>query len=105
MIAFAGETIVNADEIIEQIRRQRAQLDALGVKSLGLFGSVARGETRADSDVDLLVAFDGPATFDRYMDLKLFLEELLGRRVDLVTERGLRKAVRPTIERDLHRVA
>ena len=105
MIAFVGETIVNADQIIEQIRRQRAQLDALGVKSLGLFGSVARGEARDDSDVDLLVAFDGPATFDRYMDLKFFLEELLGRRVDLVTERGLRKALRPTVERELRRVA
>lgn len=96
---------MNADEIIEQIRRQQGQLDALGVKSLGLFGSVARGEARADSDVDFLVAFDGPATFDRYMDLKFFLEELLGRRVDLVTERGLRKAVRPTVERELRRVA
>lgn len=105
MIAREGETIVNADEIIEEIRRQRAQLDALGVKSLGLFGSVARGEARTDSDVDLLVAFDGPATFDRYMDLKFFLEELLGRRVDLVTERGLREAVRPTVERELRRVA
>ena len=60
-----------------------------GVAELSVFGSVARGEAGPDSDVDLLVAFDGPATFDRHMDLKLFLEELLGRRVDRVTELGL----------------
>jgi hypothetical protein len=77
----------------------------LDVASLGLFGSVARGEERDDSDVDILVAFKGPATFDQYMDLKLLLEDTLGRRVDLVTERGLREALRPTIERELRRVA
>ena len=96
---------MSADEIIERIQSHRAQLDAFRVKSLGIFGSVVRGEERADSDVDVLVAFDGPATFDQYMDLKLFLEDLLGRRVDLVTERGLREAIRPVVERELRRVA
>ena len=96
---------MNADQIIERIRGLRPQLDALGVASLGLFGSVARGEERDDSDIDILVAFDGPATFDQYMDVKLLLEDALGRRVDLVTERGLREALRPTVERELRRVA
>ncbi len=96
---------MNANQIIDRIRGRRDQLDALGVRSLGLFGSVARGEERTDSDVDLLVAFDGPATFDQYIDLKLFLEDLLGRRVDLVTERGLREALRPVVERELRCVA
>lgn len=96
---------MNADQIIARIRGLRTQLDALGVASLGLFGSVARGEERDDSDVDVLVAFNGPATFDQYMDLKLLLEDALGRRVDLVTERGLREALRPIIERELRHVA
>ena len=82
---------MNADQIIERIRGLRSQLDTLGVASLGLFGSVARGEERDDSDIDILVAFDGPATFDQYMDVKLLLEDALGRRVDLVTEQGLRQ--------------
>jgi predicted nucleotidyltransferase len=77
----------------------------LSVASLGLFGSVARAEERDDSDVDVLVAYNGPATFDQYMDLKLLLEDALGRRVDLVTERGLREALRPIIERELRHVA
>ena len=55
--------------------------------------------------MDLLVRFNGPATFDRYMDLKLFLEDLLGRRVDLVTERALREEIRAHVEQDLLRVA
>ena len=75
------------------------------MSSLSLFGSVARGDATASSDVDLLVRFNGPATFDRYMDLKLFLEDLLGRRVDLVTEQALRKELRARVEQELLRVA
>jgi predicted nucleotidyltransferase len=96
---------MNANQVIERIQEQREQLDVFGVRSLALFGSVARGEEHSDSDVDLLVTFEGPATFDQYIDLKLFLEELIGRRVDLVTEGGLREALRPAIERELRRVA
>lgn len=55
--------------------------------------------------MDLLVAFEGLPTFDRYMGLKLFLEDLLGRRVDLVTEDALRPELRPAIEREAIRVA
>ena len=99
-----NETL-NRDGIIERIWMQRAQIAGMGVASLALFGSVARGEDGAASDVDLLVAFDGPATFDGYMDLKLFLEDLLERRVDLVTEQALREEVRPSVERELLRVA
>jgi hypothetical protein len=105
MIVLSGGMVMNADQIIARIRGLRTQLDALGVASLGLFGSVARAEERDDSDVDVLVAFNGPATFDQYMDLKLLLEDALGRRVDLVTERGLREALRPIIERELRHVA
>jgi len=105
MILDSGTMTMNADETIDRIRSLRAQIDTLGVASLSLFGSVARGEERDDSDVDILVAFNGPATFDQYIDLKLLLEDVLGRRVDLVTERGLREALRPTVERELRRVA
>jgi len=76
-----------------------------GVKRLGLFGSFAREEATERSDVDLLVEFVGPTNFDDYMDLKFRLEELLGRRVDLVTRKALRARLRPHIERDLIDVA
>ncbi|MFN0087567.1 MAG: nucleotidyltransferase family protein [Blastocatellia bacterium] len=70
------------------------------VKRLTLFGSAARDEMREDSDIDVLVEFDGPATFDGYMDLKFFLENILNRPVDLVTQKGLRKEVRPFVEKE-----
>jgi uncharacterized protein len=82
-----------------EIRKQFAVAD------LRVFGSVARGESRADSDVDVLVTFDGPATFDRFMDLRIYLEELLGGHVDLVTRAAVRPEMRTRIEREAIRVA
>ena len=70
------------------------------MESLRLFGSVARGEADADSDVDLLVSFRQTLTFSGFMKLRIFLEDLLGTRVDLITELGLREGVRPFVEKD-----
>ncbi|MCL4682938.1 MAG: nucleotidyltransferase family protein [Rhodocyclaceae bacterium] len=75
------------------------------VKSLSLFGSAARDEMREGSDVDVLVEFDGPATFGGYMGLKDYLENLLGTTVDLVTEKGLKPRARKHVEQDLIHVA
>ena len=91
--------------VISRIRKHRAQLTRLGVKSLSIFGSVARGEERPDSDVDILVEFEGRATFDRYMDTKFYLEELLGCKVDLVTPKAIKPRMKPYIMRDLIHVA
>ena len=74
--------------------------ERFGVRRLALFGSVARGTARADSDVDVLVGFDGPATSKRYFGVQFYLEDLLGRDVDLVTEDALRPRLRPYVERD-----
>lgn len=79
--------------------------ERFGVRSLSLFGSTARDEAGPDSDVDVLVEFAGPVTFDAHMGLLVYLEDLLGRRVDVVTASGLKPGLRPLIERDLVRVA
>lgn len=71
-----------------------------GVHDLALFGSMARDEAKETSDVDILVVFDGPATADRYFGLQFYLEDLLGRPVDLVTDKALRPELRPFIERE-----
>ena len=69
-----------------------------GVKKIGVFGSFARGEGRKDSDIDVLVEFkDSFETFDNYMELKFFLEDLFGRKVDLVTI----EALRPQLKEDI----
>lgn len=76
-----------------------------GVKSLRIFGSTVRGENKPESDIDILVEFNGPATFDEYMDLKIFLEDLLGKQIDLVTEKALKPRLRPYIEKEAIYVA
>ena len=91
--------------IREALEARRSELDRLGVVSLAVFGSVARDEATPHSDVDILVEFDQPTTLAGYMGLKGLLEEILGRRVDLVTRNGLRDRLRPSIERDAVRVA
>jgi predicted nucleotidyltransferase len=93
------------DEVLKLLIEHRKDLTRLGVKSLALFGSVARDESKPTSDVDLLVEFEGKATFDGYMGLKFFLEELLGCRVDLVTRKALKPRVRPYVEKEAVYVA
>jgi len=71
-----------------------------GVARLALFGSVVRDAAKEGSDVDVLVAFDGPATSERYFGVQFYLEDLLGSPVDLVTEKALRPELRPFIEKE-----
>lgn len=87
---------MTSDDILRVLREHRAELQGMGARRLGLFGSFVRGEERPDSDVDLLVELDR-RTFDRYMDLKLRLEQLLGRPVDLVLADRLKPALRDRI--------
>ncbi len=89
------------EQILALLANHRADLDRYGVRSLALFGSVVRGEEKPESDIDLLVVFEGPATFDGYMELKFYLEDLLGQAVDLVTSKALRPQLRPWVEQDL----
>lgn len=93
------------DTIIHTLREHMPEMRRYGVSRLALFGSVARGEEKPDSDLDVLVAFEGPTTFDRYFDLKFWLEDLLGRHVDLVTEKALRPEIAPEVNREAFHVA
>jgi uncharacterized protein len=93
------------DDVLALLTAHRGEIERFGVESLRLFGSVARGEAAADSDVDLLVSFRASPTFSAYMKLRIFLEDLLGVPVDLITESGLREGVRPFVEKDAIRVA
>ena len=93
------EVITKIRDRLDEIRRQFC------VESLAIFGSVASDETDKASDIDVLVRFDRPATFDLFMDLKFYLEELLGTGVDLVTDKALRPKIRKAIEGELINVA
>ena len=78
------------DEILLLLREHRSDPERLGVKSLAFFGSAARGEEREDSDVDLLVEFQRPAGLFEFVDVKQYLEDVLGCRVDLETPDSLK---------------
>jgi uncharacterized protein len=93
------------EEILGRLAKHREEFVEFRVAPLALFGSAARGDLDAKSDVDMLVTFAGPATFDGYMDLKAFLENLLGRRVDLVTSGARKPALRSRIAHELVHVA
>ncbi len=96
---------MSPNDAIAALRQNRGELARFGVRSLSVFGSVARGTAGGASDIDLLVEFMGPTRFDDFMGLKLFLEDLLGLRVDLVTPNALKPRLRARIEKDLVRVA
>ena len=97
---------MNRTSILTLLQEHRDLISArFGARHLALFGSAARDEMRPDSDIDVLVDFDGPATFDGYFDLKDYLEGLLGRPVDLVTSKRLKPRARQHVERDLVRVS
>jgi predicted nucleotidyltransferase len=91
---------MNRDEVLAFLRNHRATLERLGVQSLALFGSVARQEAAATSDIDILVEFEPPATFDRYMDVKFYLEDHLNTPVDLVTWKSLKPQLRSIVEQE-----
>ncbi len=92
---------MQCNDIISRLSARKQKLREFGVRTLGLFGSTARNEARTDSDIDFLVEFDGVVTFDKYMDLKFFLEDLLEHRVDLVTRNSLKPLLKPYIEKDM----
>lgn len=88
---------MNLKTISTMLKHHRANLQGYGVKSLSVFGSLARGESTADSDIDILVEFDRSVGLFEFIRLKLYLEELTGRQVDLVTPDALRPAMRAEI--------
>lgn len=90
---------------LELLTRSKPDLEArFGVTQLALFGSTARDTATSSSDIDVLVAFDGPATSKRYFGVQFYLEDLLGCPVDLVTEKALRSELRPHVEKEQVRV-
>lgn len=98
--------VTNKTDLFKILSEQGGQLRALGVRRLGLFGSYARGQQRADSDIDLLVEFEpGRKTFDNFMAVSLLLEQSLGRPVELVTLESLSPYIGPRILREVEYVA
>ncbi len=97
---------MSKEQVLDLLSQRRGEMaERFGVKDLAIFGSVVRDEASQASDVDVLVEFAGRATFDKFMDLKFYLEDLLNTRVDLVTNNALREGIRAEIQREMIRVA
>lgn len=90
------------DEVLEILREHKGILaERFGVAELAIFGSFARDEATEDSDLDVLVRFEGRSTSKGYFGAQFYIEDLLGCEVELVTDKALREELRPYIEKDL----
>jgi hypothetical protein len=92
-----SSSIPQPDTILGLIRSHQRELSNQGVKSLAIFGSVARDEAKVDSDIDILVEFSRPVGLFDFIGLKEYLEALIGRPVDLVTLDAIRPIMRDRI--------
>ena len=91
------------EDIINLLRLNNSYIrKRFGVKEIGVFGSYVRGEEGEESDIDILVEFEeGFKTFDNYMELKFYLEELLGIPVDLVSKTAIKPRLKSFILREV----
>lgn len=90
--------MLSSETILKKIEENRQLVKKCGAKKIGVFGSYVRGEQQSESDIDILVEFQkGKKTFDNYMDLKFFLEDLFNCKVDLVIEETIKPRLKPYI--------
>lgn len=93
-------------DILNVLDQHRSHVKALGVRRIGLFGSFVRGEQHPDSDIDLLIEFEpGRKTFDSFMELAFFLEEVLQHKIELVTVESLSPYLGPHILKEVEYAA
>jgi uncharacterized protein len=100
VFALNGMLAMQCNATLETLKQHQTVLRDLGVRSLALFGSVARDEATPSSDIDIVVEFEPPITFDRYMDIKFYLEDHLGKKVDLVSWKSLKPQLREMVEKE-----
>lgn len=96
--------VMKRDEVLSLVAAHEEELKQLGVKSLDLFGSVARDEAHPESDVDFLVEFNRAVGLLQFIRIRHYLEDVLGRSVDLGTATALRQHLREPVMRDAIRV-
>ena len=88
------------DQLVKNLALHKKEIENFGVKSLAIFGSVARDEAGPGSDIDILMEFRGKTTFRQYMNLKFYYQDMLGYTIDLVTPKALKPQLRPLIEKE-----
>ena len=97
--------MLSTDKLISVLKENESQLAALHVKQLFVFGSVAKGNAKAGSDIDFLVEFTKPVGMFEFLDLKYFLEKTFNTEIDLATEKALHPRLKDNILKEAVRVA
>ena len=98
--------IQTKNELLHVLSENRGAIKLYGVNSLGIFGSFSKETNTEESDIDLLVDFDpNRKSFDNFMDLNFFLEDLFGRKVEMVTPQSLSKFIGPHILNEVQHVS
>jgi len=91
---------ISSEKIMNMLKDNNEILRKYEVKRIGLFGSFARGDQKKNSDIDFLVEFEKPV-FENFMDLAFYLEELFGRKVELITNGNLSPYIQPYVEKEV----
>jgi hypothetical protein len=97
-ICFVQKELKNKEQIFRLIQLNQQQIRSFGVKKIGLFGSYVKNQQTDDSDIDIIVEFEkDKKSYNSFIKLAFFLEELLGRKVDLLTNKSLSPYLGPRI--------
>lgn len=97
--------VKNKEGILATLAGNQVKIKSFGIKRLGLFGSYAKGKQNAQSDIDLLVEFEeGKKTFDNFIQLSFLLEDLLGKKIELITLESLSPYIKPKITKEVEYV-
>ena len=100
------QPVQQKNDVLQRLREHQRELLDYGVRKIGIFGSFVRGEQQADSDVDLLIEFrEGSKNFDNFMNLSFLLEDVMSRKVELITPESLSPYIRPHVEREVEFVS
>jgi predicted nucleotidyltransferase len=99
------KAVQDKEHLVSLLRANSPKIRSYGVSNLSIFGSFVSGKLRADSDIDFLVEFDPKKkNFDNFMDLSFYLEDLLGRKVEIITTQSLNKYIGPYIQKQAEHV-
>lgn len=102
---MAVKTLHTKEQILKLLEENREQIMEFGVSKLGLFGSYAKGEQTEESDLDFYVEFEkGKKTFDNLMNLAFYLEDNLGQKVDVLTDKSVSERFRNVMQKDIQYV-
>ena len=100
-----NQPVENKDRLLQLLQDHKLEILKYGVKRIGLFGSFVRNEAKATSDVDFVVEFqEGKKNYDNFIDLAYYLEDLVGRKIELLTPKSMSPYIGPKIMKELEYV-